>query len=451
MPFRARIDSLLTLTMSLGLAWGALNHFCLICTTPEVFASELRKTPFVLAVQAARSSVVNLEGKKSISLGDSRRNGESRDVHGMGTGVVIDERGFIVTNYHVVDGVHTVHVTLHDQRQYTARLIARDPETDLAIIKIDAPQALPLIKIGTATDLMPGEPVIAVGNAYGYEHTVTRGIVSALHRHVRVSDTQEYHDLIQTDAGINPGNSGGPLLNADGEMVGINVAVRAGAHGIGFAIPVDIVMTVAARLLNVETLDQTWHGVVPDEPRQNRPDGVVVKNVIEMSPAESSGLLPGDVIKSVGEHPVAWALDFERALLGHSPGDEITLTVQRHDKPVATKLVLAAYPGDSSAGDLIWSRFGALLEPVKSGEFEQHRTEYHGGLLIKKLKSGSVADEQGMRVGDVLVGMHIWQMVSRENVEYVLSLPELSAISPVKFYLIRDGMPVYGFLPLSRR
>ena len=140
-------------------------------------------------------------------------------------------------------------VTLADGQRHMAKLVARDIETDLAIIKIDPQEPLPVIPIGTSSDLMPGETVIAVGNAYGYEHTVTRGIISALHRAVQVSDAQFYDDLIQTDASINPGNSGGPLLNIDGDMIGINVAVRAGAQGIGFAIPVDKVAAVAAGLL----------------------------------------------------------------------------------------------------------------------------------------------------------------------------------------------------------
>ena len=129
----------------------------------------------------------------------------------------------------MVDGVREIHVTRADGQRHVARLLARDKEADLAILKIDCPTPLPVIPIGTSSDLMAGETVIAVGNAYGYEHTVTRGIISALHRSVQVSEAQYYDDLIQTDASINPGNSGGPLLNIDGEMIGINVAVRAGA------------------------------------------------------------------------------------------------------------------------------------------------------------------------------------------------------------------------------
>ena len=196
-----------------------------------LWASELRETPIVKAVRKARPSVVNIRGEKTLpSVGEQTAPlTPGRKVNGMGTGVVIDSRGYILTNFHVVDGVREINVTFADGETRIASLVARDSSTDLAIIKVRASEPLPVIVLGTSSDLMPGESVIAVGNAYGYEHTVTRGIVSALHRAVQVSDAQFYDDLIQTDASINPGNSGGPLLNIEGRMIGVNVAVRAGA------------------------------------------------------------------------------------------------------------------------------------------------------------------------------------------------------------------------------
>jgi serine protease Do len=225
-------------------------------------ASDLRRTPIVEAVEIAAPSVVNIHGRKTVPAADANFGAEAaRQVNGMGTGVVLDERGYIITNYHVVDGVRQIQVTLADETTVIGRLIEHDPRTDLAIIKIDHNKPLPVIRIGSSHDLMPGEPVVAVGNAYGYSHTVSRGIISALHRTVQVSDEQKYQDLIQTDAAINPGNSGGPLLNIDGEMIGINVAVRVGAQGIGFAIPVDEAMQVAGALMSVEKRERLWHGI----------------------------------------------------------------------------------------------------------------------------------------------------------------------------------------------
>ena len=202
---------------------------CCLLLSAHAGASELRETPIVKAIQRVRAAVVNIRGEKTVAVPAGQAPGAdtSRRVNGMGTGVVIDPRGYIVTNHHVVDGVREILVTLADGQRHVAKLVARDMETDLAIIKIEPQQPLPVIPLGTSGDLMTGETVIAVGNAYGYEHTVTRGIISALHRAVQVSDAQFYDDLIQTDASINPGNSGGPLLNIDGDMIGINVAVRA--------------------------------------------------------------------------------------------------------------------------------------------------------------------------------------------------------------------------------
>ena len=186
---------------------------CWLLTTHAV-GSELRETPIVKAVQRVRASVVNIRGEKTIAApvmptGQIAGADASRRVNGMGTGVVIDDRGYIITNHHVVEGVREILITMADGQRHIAKLVARDMETDLAILKIDAKGSLPVIPIGTSSDLMPGETVIAVGNAYGYEHTVTRGIVSALHRAVQVSDAQFYDDLIQTDASINPATRAG--------------------------------------------------------------------------------------------------------------------------------------------------------------------------------------------------------------------------------------------------
>ena len=193
-------------------------------------ASEQRLTPIVKAAQRAKSAVVSIRGEKTVLPGPQTGANEApRRVNGMGSGIVIDPRGYILTNYHVVDGVHEIQVTTSENKKYIASVVARDAETDLAVIKISPTEKMDVITLGTSSDLMQGETVVAVGNAFGYDFTVTDGIVSALHRAVQINDAQYYDDLIQTSAPINPGNSGGPLVNIDGEMIGVNVAVRAGA------------------------------------------------------------------------------------------------------------------------------------------------------------------------------------------------------------------------------
>jgi len=308
-----------------------------------VEVSTLRRTAIVRAYEQSRPSVVNIHGRKTLDASErelAEAADGAREVNGMGTGVVIDERGYIITNYHVVKGVSRIQVTTASGENLVARLVANDPKTDLAIIKVDIDDPMPVIRMGTSSDLMVGESVIAIGNAYGYEHTVTNGIISALHRAVQVNQDQKYLDLIQTCASINPGNSGGPLLNIEGDMIGLNVAVRVGAQGIGFAVPVDQAMEVASRLLDNEVTRSLTHGVNGKSVRRPGGGEFVVTSVANHGPAEEGGLKPGDVITAVDDRPIAGDMDFQRALLDHQPGEELKVTVRRASEDVNLQLVL---------------------------------------------------------------------------------------------------------------
>jgi serine protease Do len=415
--------------------------------------SQLRQTPIVKAVERARPSIVNIRGEKVVPRPDSLPSHpeEGQRVNGMGTGVVIDARGYILTNHHVVDGVRQIQVTSADERQFTATLVAHDPETDLAVIKVDARENLPPIAAGTSSDLMPGEPVVAVGNAYGYEHTVTCGIISALHRPVQISDAQFYEDLIQTDASINPGNSGGPLLNIDGEMVGINVAVRAGAQGIGFALPVDKALAVAAKLLASCSIENTWHGVVLADDSPASDQGLTVASVERESPAAESGLRPGDVITAVDDAQIERSLDFSRAMLERRPGEKIQLAVRRAGQPVTLQLTLAEAPAKPEPpASPAWELLGLELKPIPAGQFRaKYRTSYRGGLSVTAVRPASPAAKQGIRPGDVLVGMHVWETVSLDNVSYVLKRPDFNKLAPLKFYILRGDQTLFGYLPAA--
>lgn len=415
-------------------------------------ASELRRTPIVLAVEKARPSVVNIQGRKTVRSDQLDSGGDQfRQVNGMGTGIIVDQRGYILTNFHVVENVQQIQVTTAQRDTYVGRLIAHDPVTDLAVIKIDTPNALPVIDFGVSSDLMPGEPVIAVGNAFGYEHTVTRGIISALHREVQVSVQQKYRDLIQTDASINPGNSGGPLLNIDGQMIGINVAVRVGAQGIGFAIPVDEAMETAATLLNVERIDRVVHGVIGETDQQDSARLFVVRKVRERSAAERAGLQAGDNVVSVGQTPIHRALDFERALLGAETNEPLTLTVLRNGQTHTMELVLPQpAKSPSTFDDQTWLAFGLKLAPVPEREFRKLQSMYHGGLRVLAVRPTSPANQQGIRSGDILVGMHVWETVSKENVRYILKHDKFEDFQPIKFYILRGAETLYGHMRIER-
>lgn len=431
--------------LSFWMTTVALGASCLL-PVPAA-GSQRRQSAIVLAVSQAKPSVVNINGQKTVPVDDQPEDG-TRRVNGMGTGVVIDPRGYVITNFHVVDGVRRIHVTLYDGRAFIARLVARDPQTDLAIIQIPVKEPLPLIKIGTSSSLMEGERVVAIGNAYGYPHTVTCGFISSLHRSVQVSDSQKYDNLIQTDASINPGNSGGPLLNVDGEMIGINVAVRVGAQGIGFAIPVDQALASAAELMSVERLKGVWHGV---RGQATDGEGFVVTSVQTGSPAAKTGIRPGDVIRQAKRIAVHRQLDLERALLDVERGEKIDLNIERNDQTMKMNLVLAAVPKrDPVAAAPYWRTLGLKLEPVTNTELRRMGSPYNGGLRVVAVRSGGPAAQQGMRKGDVLVGMHKWETLSLENVHYILNRPELRRTGKVKFYVVRGAETLYGQLPLYR-
>lgn len=410
-------------------------------------ASELRRTAIVKAVQQAAPAVVYIRGEKTIVQSSGYDLPETaRRVNGMGTGLIIDERGYILTNAHVVEGVERIQVTLHNGRVYTAKRIAEDSQDDLAIIKIEPETKLATIRVGTSRDLMLGEPVIAMGNPYGYEQTITRGVISALHRDVQITDSQVYKDLIQTDASINPGNSGGPLLNIDGELIGVTVAVRAGAQGIGFAIPVDKAMEVAARLIQDHVSRDVFHGLTINDTE----GGLIIKQVAPNSPVAEQ-LRSGDRIVDVNGRRVERALDFGCVLLERQPGDELSLTIARANgttERVRLPLQEAMQPV-ALVDDLTWTRLGLRLEPIDAERFRRLTTRYRGGLQVTEVRPGSPAARQGIRRGDVLLGMHVWETISHENVAYILNRPDFYSFSPLKFYILRGGETLYGHLPVA--
>ncbi len=436
-------------------------------TADAAEVSPLRMTPIVRAVQGARPSVVNIQGQKSVP-DEKGPTGTTRQVNGMGTGVVIDPRGYVLTNHHVVDGVRQIRVTLDDGTVDIARVIATNKRTDLAVIKINVGRSLPIIEVGNSRDLMPGEPVIAVGNAYGYEHTVTRGIVSALGRDVQVSDTQAYDDLIQTDASINPGNSGGPLLSIEGKMIGLNVAVRAGAQGIGFAIPIDQALSIAAELMSVERLENKWHGI--DTAASRSGDDLVVRRVRPGSPAAKSGIRPGDVITRLGDVSVVRALDVERALLGRQVGERVGLSVRRGGKPVSLQLAVARR-GQSAPRQTVaskttprpvarataagetnskaWTVLGLKLDAEPKSTFARRKSRYRGGMRVVDVRSGSSAAAKGIQAGDILVGMHRWETASEEDIRYIVNNDTLASLGEVKFYVLRGDETLVGAMPVD--
>lgn len=423
-------------------------------------ASADRETPTVLAIRRASPAVVNIHGRKTVrntAAGMAGATGPEsfRQVNGMGTGVVIDPRGYAITNYHVVEDVDDIQVTLHNGETTGAELVASRMRSDLALIKIHSAAPLPTIPRGTSSDLMVGESVIAIGNAYGYVHTSTQGIISALHRDVPVNETQGYHDLIQISAGINPGNSGGPLLNIEGEMIGVNVAVRVGAQQIAFAIPIDQVVQTVTEMIEQHNQQRLVTGLRTDGgPRDG--DGVTVADVSASSPAAREGLKPGDRVVRVGSQPVDDRLDFALAMLDVDPGERFELQLdregQRYEVAVKTDTVQRQDQPQGIA-DLAWEVVGIRARPVTEANMKRlnarMRTKYQGGLYLTAIRPGSAAARQGMEVGDVLLGIHGWQTSNLEDLAGVLEHPDVRRGPRAKFYIVRSERTLFGHLQLA--
>jgi serine protease Do len=367
----------------------------------------------------------------------------------MGTGVIIDSRGYVLTNYHVVQGVREIEVTTADGQGTTAKLLAHDPQTDLAILKIDLARPLPTIKIGTSSDLMLGETVTAVGNAYGYEHTVTVGIISQLGRTVQVNDEQVYRNLIQTDAAINPGNSGGPLLNMNGEMIGINVAVRIGAQGIAFAIPVNDALEVAAELIETLVSEQVYHGMALKTVYVDNDPQLVVTAVKTSSPAAKAGVRRGDRILAVDGRRTQRALDLTSLLLEVDQASELKLELQDGGDVSRVSLTLEKRRAKSSG--LAWKPLGLKLVAASEAELSGRHPNYKRGLRVTGVRDGSPAEAEGIMVGDVIVAMHGWKTESIENLAYILERKDVSQAKNFMFYILRDNEPFWGQIRVAQK
>jgi len=340
---------------------------------------------------------------------------ERRERHNsLGSGVIIDGgRGFILTNAHVIGKTSKISVTLKDEREFEAQIVGADPNSDLAILKIEADDQLPAVEMGSSHDLMIGETVIAIGNPFGFSHTVTTGVISALDRSIRTEE-RTFHKFIQTDASINPGNSGGPLLNINGELIGINTAIYAKAQGIGFAIPINKAKKIVADLIRYGEVVPAWIGITIQalDPQlaqylklpvkaNGKTQGIIVKSVIPQSPAAKAGIKNSDVILALGQNDLFGVTDFQENLAQHAAGDKVRVSLWRNGREKTVTVAASLFP-ESRAPELVGELLGIEIDSLTRSNRKKYRTRETQGVVITGLKSNSYLARIGAEPGDII-------------------------------------------------
>jgi serine protease Do len=375
-----------------------------------------------------------------------------RNLRGLGSGFVINGDGYIVTNNHVVDGATEIRVKFADGRQLSGKVVGRDEKTDLALLKVEA-TGLPVIPLGDSARLEVGEPVMAVGNPFGLEQTVTTGIVSATGRAIGAGP---YDDFIQTDASINPGNSGGPLVNARGEVVGVNTAIASGSGGsvgIGFAIPTNLIKPVVTQLAASGHVVRGWLGVTiqPLTPELAATfgaadtHGALVSGVAAGSPAARVGLRRGDVITRYDGRPVERWSDLPRAVAETPVGREVPVDVRRDGKPLTLTVKVAKLdePDRQAAAGVEpgAAEFGIAARSLTPDLAKSLDVPDGRGVLVERVQDGSRAQKAGLAAGDVIVEVDQHPVGSVEALR--TALEKHPAGKPVLMLVHREGQALY--------
>lgn len=347
---------------------------------------------------------------------------------GNGSGVIISADGHLLTNEHVITGADEVLVKLKDGRKAKARLIGKDANSDLAVLKIDGEASLPFAPLGDSDKLRVGEWAIAIGNPFGLGITVTAGVISALDRELAIDRSRGYRNLIQTDASINPGNSGGALVNSKGEVIGINTAILPYGQGIGFAIPVTSARRIIGDLMTFGKVKKVFTGLTLQEITDRLAEhleipknGVLVTEVAQGSNADTIGISPGDVIVSVNGKPIDGVAQLNDQLNRYRVGEGIDLGIHRKGSVKPVKLTLTEIPSSGRMGAAMAgkSRIGLGLADLNSATRDEFDIRVTAGVVITAVQPGSMGDEIGLKPGDVI------QTINRVPVTSATELDEL--------------------------
>jgi serine protease Do len=375
--------------------------------------------------------------------------GRQREAQSLGSGFIISDDGYVLTNNHVVADADEIIVRLSDRSELEAKLIGADPRTDVALLKVEG-KGLPTVKLGKSQALKVGEWVLAIGSPFGFDHSVTAGIVSAKGRSL---PNESYVPFIQTDVAINPGNSGGPLFNLDGEVVGINsqIFTRSGGFmGLSFAIPIDVAMDVANQLKSDGKVSRGWLGVVIQEVNKDlaesfgldKPAGALVAQVLEGGPAAKGGLQVGDVILSLNGQPIIMSADLPHQVGALKPGNQVELEVVREGERKHIQLSIGALPEEGEELPMIGdsgverssNRLGVSVVEL-TGE-QKKALDLRGGVVIKEVQSGPAA-LIGLRPGDVITHLNNQAIDTAKTFAQVAK--ELPVNRSVSMRVLRQG------------
>jgi len=402
-------------------------------------ATVIGDSPFVSVADEVLPAVVGVDTKRTVTRGsdpfqdmfrdffgdrmyrdyfgdEERGRGREFEIPGSASGFIFDDRGYVMTNNHVVAGADEVVVTLDDGREFDAEIVGQDPSTDIAVVRIDGDD-LPSVRLGDSDAIRVGDWAIAIGNPLELDGTVTVGVISAVGRadlNIR-GGAPVYQDFIQTDASINYGNSGGPLVNIEGEVIGVNSAINPSANGIGFAIPMNLAYQVAESLIDEGRVVRGYLGVFPQEITQDLAEaqglddiqGVLIASVEEDTPADEAGLEPGDVIVEFDDTEVQSVSQFRMVVAGVAPGDETDIIVIRDGSRKRLSATLAERPGEDVAEaeepeeePQVW--FGIDVVGLDHAMARELGVEADHGVVVVRVDTGSPADDGGLQLGDVI-------------------------------------------------
>jgi serine protease Do len=371
---------------------------------------------------------------------------QPRKVPSLGTGFVISEDGYIVTNNHVIEGVDKIEVQFEDGNKYDAKVVGRDPRTDVALIQVQPKAPLQALPLGDSDSVRPGDWVVAIGNPFGLSHTVTAGIVSARHREINADpDARRFDDFLQTDAAINPGNSGGPLINLAGEVIGINTAINPRANTIGFAVPVNIAKEVLPQLRASGKVSRGWLGVYiqPIEPEMadilglKDTKGALVSKVEPGSPADAAGLKSGDVVVEFDGKAIEKMEELPRYVANAGVGQKLELVALRKGERKEFDVTLGELDAgveeaSATPGEQEKPKYGLAVQDLTPEVAQQLGIEGDRGVLVSQVEPESPADEAGIRRRDVILEVNQRPVANVREFSQALSKSDKGALLLVR-------------------